>query len=128
MTEKNLTPTKNTLATVALMLSIIGLVLSFFVIGIPLLVLSLLLGIIALFKAPRGKARASIILSIIPLGLFGWLIGMISRMLISATVEFTDWMQTEIKGNATMEAVFAQPGFRLFTEQKVRETIGRIDR
>jgi uncharacterized Tic20 family protein len=75
MVEETLTPSpRNTLATIALMLAIIGVVLSFFLIGIPLLVLSLLLGIIALFKAPRGKAWASIIISAIPLGFLGWFI------------------------------------------------------
>jgi hypothetical protein len=123
MAEETLTPSpRNTLATIALVLAIIGVVLSFFLIGIPLLVLSLLLGIIALFKAPRGKAWASIIISAIPLGFWGWFIWMFGSILISPTIAFYNWIQEEIRTNPTIATVFKQPGFDEFMQQKLQET------
>ncbi|MDR2190234.1 MAG: hypothetical protein LBP53_03435 [Candidatus Peribacteria bacterium] len=64
MTEETLTTAyrgNNTLGLVALILAIVGLLLTISIIGIifgiPLLLLAFILGIIALFKSPKGKAR-----------------------------------------------------------------------
>ena len=79
MSEEHLTPTfeeresRNTVAVVALVFSIIWLILLITIFGIFLgigaLIIGLILWLIWLYKAPRGKAWAAIIISVIPLGL-----------------------------------------------------------
>jgi hypothetical protein len=73
---------KNTLGLVALILAIVGLFLLISIIGSPLgiilLIVALILGIIAVFKKPRGKAIASIIISFIPLGIIAYIVCWIS--------------------------------------------------
>ena len=104
---------KNTLGLVALVIAVIGLLLtisiagSFF--GIPLLVLAFILGLIALFKRPRGKARASVIVSGLPLGCFCYLFAVFGSLFIQPIVDFSVWIQDEMRANPVMEAVFEQP-------------------
>ena len=104
---------KNTLGLVALILAIIGLLLTISLfgspIGIPLLFLAFILGIIALFKSPRGKARTSVIISGITLGGVCYILALVSLVFVQPTIDFGIRLKDEIKNNPTMEAVFKQP-------------------
>jgi heme/copper-type cytochrome/quinol oxidase subunit 2 len=86
---------KNMLGIVALVTAIIGLLLTLSIfgsiVGIPLLILALLLGIIAVFRRPRGNATASIIIAFLPLGIFTYFAYQISTIIIEPIKDFSTW-------------------------------------
>jgi hypothetical protein len=79
------------------------------IIGVPLLLLALLLGIIAIFKSPKGQARASIIISGLTLGFISYLIIILSQVFVQPMINFGIRVQDEVNSNTTMEAIFKQP-------------------
>jgi len=106
MSEEHLTPTfeeresSNTVAVVALVFSIIWLVLLITIFGIFLgigaLIIGLILWLIWLYKAPRGKAWAAIILSIIPLGLIWYGCYYIFNNIKEPANEFVQWAEANL--------------------------------
>ena len=106
MSEEHLTPTfeeresSNTVAVVALVFSIIWLVLLITIFGIFLwigaLIIGLILWLIWLYKAPRGKAWAAIILSIIPLGLIWYGCYYVFNNIKEPANEFAQWAEANL--------------------------------
>jgi uncharacterized membrane protein len=77
--------------------------------GIPLLVIALILGIIALCKTPRGKARASVIISALPLIMIGWLSYQVYQTAAPAILDFSTRIITETEKNPQWKAVYQSP-------------------
>lgn len=106
MSEEHLTPTfeeresSNTVAVVALVFSIIWLILLITIFGIFLgigaLIIGLILWLIWLYKAPRGKAWAAIILSIIPLGLIWYGCYYVFNNIKEPANEFAQWAEANL--------------------------------
>lgn len=122
----------NTTGLVALILAIIGLLLTISIIaspiGIILLVLALLLGIIWLFKAPRGKAIAGIIISLVSFFAIGYTVYWTASSVYEPVKEFALWMDEEARTNTEFRLVFKQPGFEKFLEQRMEERIRTTNR
>jgi NADH:ubiquinone oxidoreductase subunit K len=103
----------NTLGVVALVLAIIGLLLTISLVGIflgvPLLVVALILGLIAVCKPPRGKAVASLIIAVISLGVVTyasfWIVGILIPPVKSFIARTTEESQT----NTEFRLVVKQP-------------------
>ncbi|MDR0860829.1 MAG: hypothetical protein LBO09_07870 [Candidatus Peribacteria bacterium] len=132
MPEEITTNEKNTLGLVALILAIIGLLLTISLfgsfLGVPLLCLALLLGIIALFKRPRGKAVASVVISLLPLGALAYIIGTLLPLVITPAIDFSNWMTNEVYENPTMQTVFQEEGFNSFLESRIEIAIKKANR
>ncbi|GHV21631.1 hypothetical protein FACS189428_2360 [Clostridia bacterium] len=123
---------KNTLGLVALILAIIGLLLTISIfgsiLGIPLLCLALILGIIALFRRPRGNAVASVIISILPLGFLVYLAAVFGSIIIQPTFEFVKEIQADYAQNPLMQEVIEQPGFDRFFQNRLESRFKSINR
>ncbi|MDR2540923.1 MAG: hypothetical protein LBD11_03980 [Candidatus Peribacteria bacterium] len=132
MSEEISNNEKNTLGLVALILAIIGLLLTISVfgsiLGIPLLCLALLLGIIALFKRPRGNAVASVILSVLPLGALAYLFGSLFSLLAVPATDFVHWITEESEQNPAIQAAFEQEGFNSFLQSRLEVSMKNADR
>ena len=122
---------QNKLGLVALIIAIIGLLLTISfvgsVFGVPLLVISLVLGIVALFRRPRGKARASVIISAIPLGFLLYIACALSSIVVQPVFEFGKRFQNEYNQNPVMQEVFKQPGFENFLTERVQTSMKVIE-
>jgi hypothetical protein len=103
---------KNTLGLVALILSVVGLLLLISIIGSPigilLLVIALIMGIVAVFKTPKGKAIASIVISFIPLGMIAYIICLISTLTPNVVEDYV-FRGTEVYENPVYKEVLGQP-------------------
>ncbi|MDR0651644.1 MAG: hypothetical protein LBG59_10040 [Candidatus Peribacteria bacterium] len=121
----------NTLGIVALVLTSIGLLLTISLVGIffgiPLLMLGLLLGIIAVFKKPRGKALTSIIIAIISLGTLSYAIYWIVDHLEQPMRDFSARIDAESETNIEFRLVLYQPGFYHFFKQHLQYRLQQLD-
>lgn len=122
----------NTIGLVALVLSIVGLllVLSIFwsPFGIIILVLALILGLIGIFKEPRGKAITGFIISLLGLFGIGYAIYWTTTAVIEPATEFATWLTQETQHNTEMRLVFKQPWFESFLENRVEIRFTNMDR
>lgn len=122
---------RNALGVIALIIAIVGLLLTITlfgsIVGIPLLLLALLLGIIALFWSPRGSAIASVIISIIPLGIIAcvgfWLVSIFAPIFTN----FASRAETEFSNNPMYKEVASQPGFDDFFQSRLEIRLKSID-
>jgi len=125
------TKKKNGLGNFALIASIIGLLLTLSIfgvfIGVPLLGVALLIGIIALFKAPRTKAIFGVVISGITLAtlfyLSYWMIDAVKDPIMDFVVEISD----KYKNDAEFQLVANQPGFEKFVEARVEQSLKGVD-
>ncbi len=118
---------KNTLGTVALWISIVGIILSVFFVGIPLLVISLILGIIAVFKKPRKAAIASIILSGISVVGTIALVWVFWKPMILPMVDFSKEMETLKTSNVELSEAMEDPLFQEYFSYVLKKTFTSVD-
>lgn len=105
------THSSHTLGTVALWLSILGVVLSFILIGLPLLVVSLIIGIIALSQQRSKAAIASVIISGVPLFLVGLASYFLWQVFYHPFQEFQQKIETLKQENVAVKEAFEDPRF-----------------
>lgn len=108
---------KNTVATVGMRFSIIGLVLLITGFWLPLLLIGLILWIIGLFHKPRWKARVAVI---IPLVVFIALASVVCYVWSSVKTpakEFMEW--TEIKSEQLNQKGFDNDRFNNITNEEI---------
>ncbi|GHW02428.1 hypothetical protein AGMMS50249_2140 [candidate division SR1 bacterium] len=119
---------KNTLGVVALIISLVGTILSIFVIGIPLLVISLILGIIALRKTPRKSAIAAVIIS--GLQVIGLIVcvALLRKPVIQPSIQFVNDINKMSKNNPDLEKAFADPDFKEYYEYAITKAMLEPDR
>jgi hypothetical protein len=122
----------NTLGVVALILTIIGLLLTISVVGIlfgiPLLLLGLLLGIIAVFKKPRGKAVTSIVIAVLAIGTLSYATYWLVDHLTQPVKEFSARVASESETNIEFRLVVKQPEFPNFFQQRLQDRLTQVDR
>lgn len=142
MSEEHLTPTfeepqsKNTVALVWLILSIIWLLffitIFWIIVAIPLLILWFILWVIGLFYRPRWKAIAAIIISLIPSIILCILWTMFMNNVKAPTEEFANWANTTLTGeifenidkdrlNNVSNAIVTQKFNELFASENLEE-------
>lgn len=118
---------KNTLGTVALVLSIIGILLSIIIIWLPLLVVSLILWIIALTKKPRGSAIASIIISLLPILFIAGLTVALWSPVVKPIMDFTDDWKSMVAENTWLKEAFEDTTFQKYYEYAITQEMSVID-
>ncbi|MDR2415537.1 MAG: hypothetical protein LBD75_02780 [Candidatus Peribacteria bacterium] len=125
------TKATNTLGLVALILTIIGLLLTISLIGIffgvPLLVVGLLLGLIAVFKTPRRNALIGIIIAVISLGTLTYATYWVADQLRLPIRNFSNRMASEIETNTEFRMVTNQPEFGDFFWQHMQTKRAQIN-
>jgi hypothetical protein len=103
----------NTLGLVALVLAIIGLLLTISLVGIlfgvPLLVVALILGLIALCKPPRAKAVVSLVITVISLGVITYAGFWVAKIVIPPVKNFVVRTTEEAQTNTEFRLVVKQP-------------------
>jgi energy-coupling factor transporter transmembrane protein EcfT len=103
----------NTCGLLALIFALIGVVLTISLIGAPIgiifLIVAGILGLIGLFKAPRGKAWAGIVISLISLFAIGYAVQWMVNIAFEPIKEFVVWIDEEAKTDTELRLVFKQP-------------------
>ena len=132
MTDVTEQKSSNTLGVVALVLAIVGLVCTISLIGLPIgiicLFVALVLGIIALFRQPRGKAITSVILSLLGLISIIWAGIWFISVVIGPVKDFSSRIKEEIQTNIELRIVANEPGFGRFLENRIEDRFHALNR